>query len=1159
MQRRAPDLLFSPSDLVEYLASPFATWMSRYALDHPEVKPARDPAALPDYDALLARHGFAHEARVLERLRAEGRQVLALEPHDPQGPARTREAMAAGYEVIYQAHLEAPPFAGLADFLVRAPGASRLGDFHYTVWDAKLARRARPAHWLQLCCYADLLEALQCVRPAEVGLELGDGSHETLRVDEVFAFYRALRASFEAFVARWAPDDAPLPDPAADHGRWQEEAERRLAACDHVSRVAGSTAAQRRRLAVVGIETLAGLAETTLDRVPGIDDRIFGRLREQARLQRDSEATPPPPRHRVLAPAEVEAGRGLALLPPASPGDVVFDLEGDPLEEDGLEYLWGVVYAGEDGLPAYHDWWAHDAAGEQRAFESFVDWLVERRRRFPDLHVHHYGGYEVAVLRRLAGRFASREEALDELLHARVFVDLYAIVRHGVRVGEPRYSLKNVERLYRAPRAGEVQSGMESVVMYDAWRQAGEPRDWRASPLLRRIRDYNEEDCRSTHELVGWLRARAGEAGIAFEPLGVRRERDERAESALSAARQERRALAQRMAARIPASEEERARDPERWRVQELLAQLLEYHHREARPVWWELFELAGLREDERFEQLACLAGLRRTARPPFTIDQSLAFEYAFDPAQDSRIAAGGKARVAQHLDAQVSVAELDARAERIVLKITQAALEKAGLDELPGRLCVIHFEHWRTDTIEAAIGAVAERYHASGDLPPALADLLHRRAPSLRDDVRGDEPGNAGGPLRRPGEPLPDVFLRMARHLDGSLLCVQGPPGSGKTTESARVILALLDAKQKVGIASHSHKAIVNLMNACAREAGGSLPCVKVGGDSPDDFPSFEGARRLASSKDVAGCLSSISLVGGTAWCFSRPELAGCFDYLFVDEASQVSLANLVGMGRAARNLVLVGDQLQLSQPTRGAHPGESGLSALDYALAGETIVPAERGLFLERTHRLHPEICAYVSDAFYAGRLEPDPENARRRLGPPPPGAPAGGRLAGLHGGLVFVPVAHEGNTQGSDEEAAVIAALADELVGRPFSDRDGTTRPLALKDLLVVAPYNLQIRKLEAVLPSGARIGTVDRFQGQQAPVVLVSMCASEAHLSARGIGFLFDPNRLNVAVSRAQCLAVVVGEPRLATAACRTVGEMKLVDRMCRLVQTARRIG
>ena len=1153
MHYRSPHLFFSPSDLTEYLASPFATWMSRFALDHPEMRPAADlgnPEALPGYEEILKRRGFEHEARVLGRLRDEGRQVLALEPHDPKGFARTLEAMQAGYEVIYQAHLEVAPFAGLADFLVRVPGASRLGDFHYEVWDAKLARRARPGHWLQLCCYADLLERIQGVRPAEVQLELGDGRSERLRVDEVFAFYRALRASFEKYLAAWTPENAPLPDPSADHGRWREEAERRLAERDCVSRVAGCTAAQRRRLAAAGIETLTALAETTLERVPGIDARAFARLREQARLQLESAGAPPPPRVRVLARGEVEAGRGLALLPPPSPGDVAFDLEGDPLEGDGLEYLWGVVYADETGAPTYHDWWAHDAAGERRAFESFLDWLVERRRRFPDLHVYHYGGYEVAVLRRLAGRFASREEALDELLRAQVFVDLYAVVRHALRVGEPAYSLKNVERLYRTPRAGEVQSGMESVVVYDAWRQAGEPRDWRASPLLRRIRDYNEEDCRSTFELIGWLRARQAEAGIAYQPFVARREPEaEQPERPTREAQRARRALAERMLAEIPADPAVRARDAERWQVQELLGQLLEFHHREARPVYWELFALAELREEERFEHFSCLAGLRRTKRPPFPLQRSLGFEYEFDPAQDTRIRVGTQCRIAQDpLGPIVAVAELDGRAGRVVLKITREKLEKAGRAALPDRLCLIEFELRDTGPIEEAIAAVAERFHEAGELAPALRDLLLRRPPRIRGHAEG-------APIRRPGEPLGDAFLRAVRDLDGSLLCVQGPPGAGKTSESARVICALLRAGKRVGIASNSHKAIANLMEACARENGGTLACVKVGKDSDGGgVPSFSGARFVAGASDLVRRAPDATLVGGTAWCFSHPDLAGRFDYLFVDEASQVSLANLVGMSRAAHNLVLVGDQMQLSQPTRGSHPGESGRSALDYALAGETIVPAERGLFLERTHRLHPAICAYVSKAFYAGRLEPDPENARRCLGPPPAAARAG-RLADVTGGLVFVPVPHEGNTQASDEEAATVAELVRELLGRPFTDRDATTRPLTLGDLLVVAPYNLQIRKLESALPAGARIGTVDRFQGQQAPVVLVSMCASEAHLSARGIRFLFDPCRLDVAVSRAQCLAVIVGEPRLATATCRSVDEMKLVDRMCRLVQMA----
>lgn len=1147
MQYRNSRLVVSPTDLAEFMRSPFASWMTRCALDRRDLvagTDASDPEALPDVGEILKRRGLEHEARVLKALRDQANDILELPVHGERSSEMTLEAMRAGRGIIFQAHLAREPFAGIADFLVRVPGPSLLGDFHYEIWDAKLARHARPTHIVQLCCYADMIEAIQGVRPAEVLLALGDGANERFRVDDFFYFYRSLRDAFLAFLADWREDAVPLPDPSADHGRWQAQAERHLEACDHVTRVASCTVTQAKKFERADISTLSNLAATELSRIPGMDDRVFTRLREQAQLQRDSSGLPAP-LFRVLHPDEVEEGKGFSLLPPASPGDVSFDLEGDPLEMGGLEYLWGVTYRDDTGTLVYRDWWAHDRAGERAAIESFLDWLTERRALFPGLHVFHYAAYETAVLKRLAGREATREDALDDLLRAGVLVDLYAVVRHGLRLGEPSYSLKNVERLYRGARAGEVASGMDSVVAYDAWRQVGESRDSASSPLLRRIRDYNEEDCRSTFELLEWLRERQREVGIAFlTTIGL--EENEEAVSDDPSEWAERKELAARMLAEIPQTRAERTPDADRWTAQELLGQLLEYHQREARPVWWELYAQAEMSIDERLESPGCLAGLVRTERPSFPIKRSRGYEYRYDATQDTKIAEGDTCRLAQHPTLGVTVETLDADTGTAVLKITASKLAEAELGDLPDRVCLIGFGHVGTREIERSLVAIAKSFTSTRILEPVLRDLLLRWPPRIR--------GHVGGPIRRDGETTSDALLRVVANLDGSVLCVQGPPGSGKTTESARAICALLRGGYKVGISCNSHSAIANLMTACAKENGGRLACVKVGGDEgTNEVPVFPGCERIASGSGAANHLASVSLMGGTAWCFSRDEFAGRLDYLFVDEASQVSLANVVAMSRATRNLVLVGDQMQLSQPTRAAHPGDSGLSALDYALDGAITIPDDRGLFLETTHRLHPSICGFVSGAFYDDRLQPAEGNERRVLAS---GKRGNGALPGIDAGIVFLPIPHEGNTQCSDEEADAIRALVGELVGRPYTDREGKPAGrLGLDDILVVAPYNAQIRKLLAALPGRARIGTVDRFQGQQAPVVIVSMCVSEPHLSARGIEFLFHPNRLNVAVSRAQCLAVVVGEPRLTTAICHSVGQMRLVNRMCRLLQTA----
>jgi superfamily I DNA and/or RNA helicase len=275
-----------------------------------------------------------------------------------------------------------------------------------------------------------------------------------------------------------------------------------------------------------------------------------------------------------------------------------------------------------------------------------------------------------------------------------------------------------------------------------------------------------------------------------------------------------------------------------------------------------------------------------------------------------------------------------------------------------------------------------------------------------------------------------------------------------------------------------------------------------------------------------------------------------GRFDYLFVDEAGQVSLANAVAVGPAAANLVLVGDQMQLSQPMQGTHPGETGRSALDYLLQEHATVPPDRGVFLGTSYRMTNRVCDFVSDALYDGRLRSAPETAAHRV---VSGRPGGGVRAET--GILWVPVAHQGCTQSSEEEVAAIAAIAGELLDRSVVDRNGGPRRMRLGDILFVAPFNMQVRRLRERLGEEARVGSVDRFQGQEAPVVIVSLCASSLDEAPRGAAFLLDPNRLNVAVSRAEALAIVVGSPGLLEARCRSVEEMKLVNLLCRLVHYA----
>ena len=266
--------------------------------------------------------------------------------------------------------------------------------------------------------------------------------------------------------------------------------------------------------------------------------------------------------------------------------------------------------------------------------------------------------------------------------------------------------------------------------------------------------------------------------------------------------------------------------------------------------------------------------------------------------------------------------------------------------------------------------------------------------------------------------------------------------------------------------------------------------------------------------------------------------------DYLFVDEAGQVALANLVAMGVSARNIVLLGDQMQLGQPIQGDHPGRSGESALDYLLGGLATIPPERGIFLATTWRMHPDVCRFISEAVYDGRLQPEAGNAKRAL---ILGADAHPVL--LPTGIRFVAADHEGCGQRSEEEAKIVAELLSSLLLQRYRDKKGAEHPITLDNILVVAPYNMQVNLLRKTLPEGARVGTVDKFQGQEAEVVIVSMATSSQEFMPRHMEFLYSRNRLNVAVSRARCLAVVVANPKLLEIDCSTPEQMALVNTLC----------
>jgi hypothetical protein len=492
------------------------------------------------------------------------------------------------------------------------------------------------------------------------------------------------------------------------------------------------------------------------------------------------------------------------------------------------------------------------------------------------------------------------------------------------------------------------------------------------------------------------------------------------------------------------------------------------------------------------------------------------------------RALASGDALIADTLAPAGEIVHLDEDKFEISLKRGNTR------EPLPHRFSLIPKGPLGDKVLRAAIarfiGAVLE---GDEDQYAAITGILRRDYPRFQGLTGiGNHQDEAG------------LAIDAIGRLDRSHLLIQGPPGAGKTYTASHAITEMLARGRRVGVSSHSHKAINKLLEDvenAATDRGLRFRGIK---KSSYEEQFLHGSIIEDTTDNGEAAAGGHDLIAGTAWLFARGEFDQQLDHLFVDEAGQVSLANTVAMGVCARNIILVGDQMQLSQPLKGSHPGRSGLSALEYLLDRAATIPPDRGVFLSKTWRMHPDLCRFLSDAFYEGRLVAEAGNERQHLILDPNADPA---LAPA--GLRFISVEHEGYSQKSEPEAERVRQLYQSLLAQRWTDREGRVHPIGVDDILVVSPYNMQVNLLRSRLPKGAHVGTVDRFQGQEAAVVLISMATSSGDDLARQIDFLYSRNRLNVAISRARCLAVIVASPRLLETTCSTIEQLRLVNALC----------
>jgi predicted RecB family nuclease len=1066
-------------------------------------------------DELLARTaslGDEHEQRRLDQLREEsGEGVAVIGRPFPftienitAAAAQTRRAIDRGAPVVYQAAMFDGRFVGFADFLVRRDGK-------YQVSDTKLARSAKVTALLQIAAYADTLSRAGIPVDPEAELILGNGTAITYQVDELIPVYREQRARLQRLLDEHYAHGSPV--------RWEDEGvracfrcpvcEEQVRAADDLLLVAGLRVSQRTKLLDAGITTVTELAEHT-GLVADVSARSLNALVAQAKLQvrqRDSGT----PQFEVADP------QPLTLLPNPDEGDLFFDFEGDPLwtadgVDWGLEYLFGVLEGGKAGT--FHPLWAHNRPDERKALTDFLALVAKRRRRFPNMHIYHYAAYEKTALLRLAGRHGVGEDEVDDLLRSGTLVDLYPIVRKSVRTGAESLSLKALEPLYMGSelRSGDVTTAADSITQYAKYSELqGNGELEKAAAVLSDIEDYNQYDCRSTRELRNWLLMRAYESGIT--PVGAQPVSD-------GDVIEEADALAVKLEefSGVAASPD---RTSEQTAVA-LISAARGYHRREDKPFWWAHFDRLNYPVDEWSNETDV-----------FIVDQAkVAVDWHQPP----------KARKLQRR------LQLTGELARGALNSKVFALYEppapSGLTDNPDRRATGHAEVVECDDPSVPTEVIIlERTPADGntfhELPFALTpgapvpnkplqDAIERTAadvaaglPQLPHsavvDVLLRQPPRtrSGADLPRSGDTIDDITAALLG-LDSSYIAVHGPPGTGKTYTAAHVITRLVaEHGWRIGVVAQSHAVVENLLQGTINAGIDPTRVAKKKADRTGvPWQQISEAEYAVFISGTPGCV-----IGGTAWDFANPGRVppGSLDLLVIDEAGQFCLANTIAVAASAANLLLLGDPQQLPQVSQGTHPEPVDGSALGWLVEDHRTLPTERGYFLDLSRRMHPAVCATVSALAYEGRLQPYRDITAARL------------LDGYPPGVHVLRVAHEGNATESPEEADAIVDLIHTLVGLAWTTEDGT-RPLTAADVLVLAPYNAQVvllrRHLAAAGLGDVRVGTVDKFQGAEAPVAVVSMTASSVEDIPRGIPFLLNRNRLNVAISRAQYAAVIV---------------------------------
>ena len=1066
---------------------------------------------------LRFKKGNIHEDNYLQFLKSKYTKVIDiknLKISKEEKFEKTILCMKEGYEIIRGGYLKKDKWIGEFDFLeINKKLPSKFGDYSYEVLDTKNTSKPKPDHIIQIGMYTFLLESIQGVLPKIFTIVLKDMKKEVVQLSQVYEFFKINKEKYEYFILNEINKSTPQKCDYCLVCPWLDTCEKIWKDKDDLNQIGGMNKNYAKKLREQKIITASILSKQKIDKkLEGFRDEISRKLITQAKLQKEYEENGKP--IFKIYEENLNKIKGFNLLPKASKCDLFFDIESVPdyVVSGKLEYLFGFYYV-EDGKEKFKPMWAHTKKEEKNNVINFFDFTKKHFKKYPDAKIYHYASYEITALEKLTSFHQTNMVEYDHYLIMGKFVDLFRITKQALQVSENSYSIKNLEKFYNFKRSGDLQKGDVSQDYYTEWMETKEQK------LLDEIEEYNKQDCESTYQLRNWLLKIKPENTSWFLPS---KEEIELRDNEIKMLDYQKKI-----------SNTKIKNKP----IKEIITSIIGYYNRENKPEWREYFDRKHLTDDELVDDSTCIGNMHIFGSQAQE-KRSLIYTYRYED-QEFKIKAGKEATLANNLDPEIkdragTITSLDHEKKIVTIK------RGVSQGKLPDNISIGPPPPFKTDKLEASTYKFIDSVIENKDKYKALISLLLKENPKIKGIKDGDK-------IIKTND-FTNEIPKIISALDNSYMYIQGPPGTGKTTQASNTIIELLKSKKKIGITANSHKVIHNLLDKIEEISGDvKFKGLKMGRLTDEDtIYNSQHIKTSSNEKDyIYGLNSEDTLIyAGTKYHFSSSYYDSKLDYLFIDEAGQVSLADIIAIGTVAKNIVLIGDQLQLGQPTKGTHPGESGKSILDFLLEDKDTIPAHRGIFLNKTYRLNTKINDFISNNFYEERLVNDSITDIRKI-----------TFDKKHiikkEGIHHIRMNHKDNIQKSVEEGDFIKKILNELIGLKYYDGK-KNRTLTLEDFLIISPYNAQVNYLLSVLRN-AKVGTIDKFQGQEAAVTIISMTSSNSDILPRNKEFFFNRNRLNVAISRAQCVSIILFNPELLNTSPRNVEQIKLLNNFYKLLK------